>query len=226
MTTCSICLDIVKLPVNFTCFGQCSVGAQGRGCSYKCVCLLCARKYLQLDKAPAERDAVVKCLICRNTTVFPSQLNASAYRKNWDVMDVLDSTGADADCPLCSYKLTTQSALDRHLNRDCQMAVCKCEYSGCDVRVERRLLQDHQDSCSHGFTECYDCEQDVRIAKMSQHRRHECSHRIVKCPIIDPLHSCCRRMLAYELAVHLEECEEDLQRKLDVVKNMRSLHVG
>ncbi len=201
---CAICLESVKIPVNMTCFGRCS---EGRTCTWKCVCLLCARTYLQLDKEPRHRDATVSCLICRTTKVDLADLNAqTAYKKNYPLMHMMDdmmSVGEKVSCTLCGEFLNSQQALEKHLNADCSDAMVKCKYQGCQMRNLRRVMRHHEQSCSHGHRRCGMCFESVESNDFHRHNRDLCPRRLVSCPLQFP-HDCQGRLAACNLKSHVD----------------------
>eukprot|EP00955_Chlamydomonas_euryale_P108764 365874-Chlamydomonas_euryale.AAC.14 len=73
LLTCPICIDMVQLPVNLTCFRGCpgTRGQANQTCLRGVLCQHCANKTLQLDVSPgcrfAESGGAARCIICRST---------------------------------------------------------------------------------------------------------------------------------------------------------------
>eukprot|EP00734_Pompholyxophrys_sp_LG126_P000046 Pompholyxophrys_sp_v1_NODE_2_length_20472_cov_5.132586.p11 type:complete len:244 gc:universal NODE_2_length_20472_cov_5.132586:14041-14772(+) len=190
---CLLCLEPIRVPVEFTCF-PCSSNKNMRNCnSVNRVCLHCARTYLQLNKPKKNRPSSVKCLFC-DSTANPQTLNAeTSYKKDYRMMvtdDKSDYTCVhDKMCPFTG----TQTELERHLQTSCMYRVCFCN----DCHVRYHAHQNHERVCK-ARKMCFCCRKRVLHYELSEHFEKE--HSLVKCDY------CCRYYKSSLLVDHQKEC--------------------
>ena len=189
MITCRICLNTLVIPVNikFPCTLADDPSLVLSRCDYN-ICLHCARSYLDLNRPKSKRKQSVECLMCRQTTLCPQNLNASnAYTKNMTLMRILDSLKREWTCQntykehRCTYTTSSQFDLARHEIDVCPYAVVQCRWTGCkqyDIRVR---LKDHEMVCEHGVFACNVCHEDVRVTDLPKHyAEHQQQMKLLK----------------------------------------------
>lgn len=171
---CLLCLEPIRVPVEFTCF-PCSSNKNMRNCnSVNRVCLHCARTYLQLNKPKKNRPSQIKCLFCDSIT-NPQTLNAeTSYKKDYRMMVTDERTDYkcvhDTMCPFTG----TQIELERHLQNSCRYRICFCNH--CLVRYH---AQQNHDKICRAKTTCYNCRQRVLLADFSRHLVED--HHLKRC---------------------------------------------
>lgn len=204
---CLLCLDPIRVPVEFICF-PCSTNNNMRNChSVNRVCLHCARTYLQLNEPKKKRHTRVKCLFC-DSTANPQTLNAeTSYKKDYRMM-VTDER-KDYKCvhdTTCSFS-GTQTELERHLQMTCRYRVCFCNH--CYVRYKAYV--DHEMICK-ARRSCFCCRKRILHSEFSEHLNKE--HSMTKCDYCQRYHKllddhkkicCCRPItcnICYEVVHH------------------------
>lgn len=190
---CPICQSDVLLPVHFTCF-PCECGED------YCVCLQCARTYLQLNKDRHERVPQRKCVLCPRV-VNPSSLSVESrcLRKNRIYMR-LDPAVHPCFHTGCDFR-GTQCELERHLEKECLQRTVRCP---CGASFSVASAQDHQKGCCH-YTQCRVCEAHVPLDGWKKHLRRE--HDLVACSHV----GCLDTMAPHQLEKHLvSECRHRL----------------
>lgn len=209
---CPICQGDVVLPVHFTCF-PCSCAED------YCVCLYCARKYLEFENPQNDQK---KCLLCPTVIYRPSSLPESKCFRTNRVYMRLDPK--EYPCPLalgCAFQ-GKQMELERHVLEECLFRTMMCE---CGQFMCADDLLDHRRGCPH-YRDCPTCETSIPLDSFSKHLRQEhflelcphtgcpeilsvdkiqdhlqrtCRHRLVECKV------CHQFSLAYKIGDHLTQ---------------------
>lgn len=168
---CRICLGGCVLPVMLTCF-PCSIPRPntGPGChSLLRVCMRCARRYLQLDRAPHHREARKRCLLCRSRVDLPSLASdgSDVYIKDYLLMSL--DPGISHPCPYapCTFR-GSQMEIDAHLRSDCGHRPTLCDGCGAHVPLCERDL--HIRTACPGYTACEICEASILRTAWMAHR--------------------------------------------------------
>ena len=203
-SVCLICHEDVRVPVKFTCFRCPKQNSTpnlsiGPSCNDRIrVCMKCARNYLQLNKAPGERDSNRKCLIC-DTRVNLSALTSASSCYEKDYYSMGNDSCADYLCfhseKGCEFK-GTQNELDRHMQTTCQYRTTSCPcgslYRVCDA-------QQHFSSCAR-YRLCPDCDTYVLYTDFPYHLRD--NHSKMICP-----HEGCNKIMSRDsFNVHKDKC--------------------
>lgn len=176
---CAICFETAKVPVRLICF-PCKTTPGRPSChSLTRVCLLCARRYLELDKPRNQRAYTKRCLTC-TSTVRPSTLNASkAYEKEFLLMRFDGEKGNEYECSYvpdgCTYR-GTQLQLDVHMGTECLFRTMSCEF--CKTYFVAHQQEQHLHQCTY-CTTCKECGKRVGITKVEQHLKEV--HQLVPC---------------------------------------------
>jgi hypothetical protein len=165
---CGICLDILRDP--HSCCKE--------GHTY---CLTCITDALNSSK---------HCPICRQAVVGTSSLVKSRYLQNMIEKSTIScphnssSNGTTQEPPVKRRKKTKLSAsssstccswqglykdLSKHLDNDCELAVCDCPLQGCSEKVKRTDLSDHQRVCPHRTVTCHRCETVYKTLAAESH---------------------------------------------------------
>lgn len=214
---CAICLDRIHIPVTLRSFychriqwpSSFSSSTSKQPCDYP-VCLMCAIRFLQLDRPLDRRDEYMKCLFC--PLVITDHLKMSsfedAFHVNFQYMRELDRIFADTTSPLqcrnCAEPCPSQYELLRHYLRLCPQFPLFCE---CHQTFPREILQEHTTRCSfftfcslcldyipkstfyshhvevHQRTRCIQCGHLVPITNISEHLQRECKERYLCCGV-------------------------------------------
>ena len=184
---CLICHEEVRVPVSFTkeCFG-CPQRKGQRWCySTVRVCVVCARKYLQLNLPVKSRETSKKCLVCPKRCNPQLILSADiAYEKDFSYMS-MDSKVYPCNHSSCSFR-GTHHDIETHLQETCEFRCkicihCKVMYQACH-ELEHRQHCPHYCLCIHS-----DCEEYVLRTHFHSHLydahhtkmcRHEGCHQL------------------------------------------------
>ena len=75
-------------------------------------------------------------------------------------------------CQFCGLEMRARE-LPSHL-AICPHAVIKCKHPSCNNFTKRRLLGEHQGSCTHRMVECRGCGAEVEFGELEEHEK--------KCP--------------------------------------------
>lgn len=165
---CPICQTSVVVPVHFTCF-SCACGED------YCVCLQCARNYLQLNRDRDEWAPQRKCLLCPATTYLSPMDESKCLRKNRIYMrmdaNVYPCFHGDLGCEFRG----TQRELDRHVDHECVYRTLRCPCGACHTAHD---AQKHYIKCSH-HKKCPMCETYVHLDASAKHLQDE--HGLVAC---------------------------------------------
>lgn len=175
---CLICHEPPRVPVELICF-PCHRQAKGKiGCNeLRRVCVLCARRYLQLNIPKNQREFHKKCLICAST-VNPRYLGGAEqiYRK--DKFTMSRDPKMDYRCFHeelgCSFQ-GSQMELDRHLQEDCKFRTTTCACQKFYIINEEAV---HRSHCPY-YKACGKCAELCHIDKLSDHLFEQ--HGLVKC---------------------------------------------
>lgn len=89
---------------------------------------------------------------------------------------------------------------EKHLRDDCAYAKVECSCKGCDTKVPRSQLAEHEAACEHRKVSCEKCEARVKAGEMSIHLL-ECRMVEIGCP-----QECGARVLRGDLGEHEKEC--------------------
>lgn len=237
MEICTICMEIVFLPVEIICF-DCFKENQISCSSFTRCCRKCAHNFLQLDTDSFEREFVKRCFFCPGLT-HPRFLNHSnAYRKDFILMKQDMNI---YQCIYCNQVQGTQIVIDRHLDLDClkvpmqwscghittreeklgHVKFCryhsKCHY--CEDYFSSQELKAHLFN-DHNLLECLLCKTIVPRLLMSHHMSFQCPERKENCEI-------CQEEFKHEdiyqhYDIHLKKVETELFLcKRQLVKLMR-----
>lgn len=245
--TCSLCLEVVCIPVEIICF-PCYSNTAPSCFSLQRVCLECCRQYLQLHKSPADRDTRVKCIFCP-AVVDLQHLTQPPYRTDYALIRTIDQTISIRKCPYCSETFSSMLSLDRHIENECPSHYIPCE---CQEMIRRRYLEQHYRECpmyqkctfchhlvlrselqshtweKHRHLPCYICHEYFSYISINEHVLHECPERMVGCDICGFLIR--KRNKLTHLQKHerengliVEEKQAELQRLKQTQRQIRHL---
>ena len=217
---CPVCQGDVVLPVHFTCFPCKSSCSE----SY-CVCLKCARQYLQMDNK-GRRDYRAhqrKCLYCPAVTRLCAVMDESTcLRKNRIYMQ-LDTAVYPCWSDGCDFR-GTQCELDRHLEKDCRYRPLRCP---CGATFQAKDASSHYEICCH-YKKCFVCNAYLPYDGLQNHLRLE--HGLVSCGYVG-----CSEILSVDhVATHMaSECRLRLvpcvicqqQRTSETIQNHMEVHL-
>eukprot|EP00961_Rhodomonas_salina_P148425 1997947-Rhodomonas_salina.1 len=94
----------------------------------------------------------------------------------------------------------TVEARAKHLLNECAYSEVECRCEGCNAKVIRFELAEHEASCEHREVSCEKCEERVKAGEMSDHLLG-CTRVEIACP-----QECGARVLQGDLAEHEKEC--------------------
>lgn len=173
---CIICHERPRIPVRllFPCVER---PGEIRCNSIQRYCLLCARRYLELNKSRAERPCIIKCPLCP-ATLNPRRLNASAaYEKDFLLMTI--DTRNDIRCPYdekgCKFD-GNHMDLHKHVVSECPHRKVYCQL--CHATYTASLEDDHVFECI-GRVCCDVCEERIPHDDIDAHLRDE--HHVARC---------------------------------------------
>lgn len=156
--TCSICHQILKLPVRLTCF---NTNNGTHLCSeYNKICFKCAKIFLKLNNSKSTRDDIVRCPFCNkeDTKIFLKNYLGSYFVKDQSFMNFLTILSEKDIIPPvecdCGLKFKNQHFLETHIDNDCPESNYKC---GCGKMVLRKNIDEHQLECYLNFNICSIC---------------------------------------------------------------------
>ena len=166
---CCICFDSLVIPVRPICFSCTTTADKDRWYTKSCytylrICIRCADRYFQLDRETANRDHVVKCLICP-ATVDPSTLTRNtAYEIDFLYMRCMISR--TVECPYCHmWAGDLNTELYNHLIIGCTAFLWECV---CGEHYTIASAEDHMRSCSK-YCHCEDCDAHVLMTQIGKH---------------------------------------------------------
>lgn len=166
---CLICHEAVRVPVRFTCF-RCPHPPGKQACNDMIrVCLICARQYLELNKAKNQRAYSRKCLMCP-AEVHPSHLNAErAYAKDFLLMS-MDTRNypcfhLDKGCEFNG----TQQDLDRHIQGGCDYRMMACPELDCPGVFYAKDLDQHRRTSCYRYIKCELCADAIHMDHVLKH---------------------------------------------------------
>lgn len=254
---CTFCHRDVLIPVHFKCFPCESRSTPGQGPKRSCgegycVCLHCAREYLQLNKPRNQRDFEKICPMCRdvNSKVNPRNLGSAdrCYSKNRIYMrldpKVHSCVHSDKGCPYQGK----QCDMERHLWDSCDYRSVSCCCGSFFMAKDRQLHSATCNQCrecpvclhhvphldfylhlreSHNLIPCTNvgCKEMKTTDQIDTHRLHTCAYRSIHCFFCD------RKSLFSEHAKHLSEhiktsqvrLEETMEDCLKAQKQLRAV---
>eukprot|EP00961_Rhodomonas_salina_P177767 2397305-Rhodomonas_salina.2 len=90
--------------------------------------------------------------------------------------------------------------LAKHLRDSCTHAEVECTFRGCNAKVQRFQLAEHEGSCEQREISCEKCEERVKASELSEHLLG-CKLVFIDCP-----QECGARVLRVNLDEHEKEC--------------------
>ena len=72
------------------------------------------------------------------------------------------------------------SERQKHLNTECGYTSVPCPHDGCEVRVQRRAVEEHAASCEQRVEACEHCGEGVAVSQRAQHEQ-VCPLAVVEC---------------------------------------------
>jgi len=155
--TCSICHQILKIPVRLTCF---NTNNETHMCTeYNKICYKCAKIFLKLNSKLTEED-IVRCPFCNrdDTKIILKNYFGSYFVKDHSLMNFLTILAEkdiipEVECD-CGLNFKNQGLLEMHIDNDCPEASYKCE---CGRYVLRKKKDDHKSECYLNFNICPIC---------------------------------------------------------------------
>ena len=159
--TCSICQDIVTLPVHSVCCEKAKSMQPG--------CLSCVREYYQLNKHPKDRPMFLKswggcgCDIKLNDKYIKS----SNFYQHTLQLDMIRNILGPSKChhPNCNVSCETSAELRRHITGtsisndkygNCMESITKCNY--CNTYDKRKIIEGIHYEKFHASIKCDICE--------------------------------------------------------------------
>lgn len=88
-----------------------------------------------------------------------------------------------------------------HLQVECTYSEAACSCAGCDAKVLRFELAEHEASCEHREVSCEKCDERLKAWEMSDHLQVECLMVEFDCP-----QGCGATVLRRDLGEHEKEC--------------------
>mmetsp|Transcript_48307 Transcript_48307/g.98651 ORF Transcript_48307/g.98651 Transcript_48307/m.98651 type:complete len:462 (-) Transcript_48307:243-1628(-) len=183
---CTICQDVMVNP-HF-----CREGHQ--------FCLECITNWLQRSKTcPSDRKELVEGNLTKNpmarnliSKLVVRCLNAAAGAVG--AVDGYDGGGCEWSGAL--------SERERHLRDHCGFVEVRCGSAGCDVKVQRARLADHEAICELREVSCESCPAKFTARESDQHQL-TCKGVEIGCPM-----RCGKMVRRGDMAQHEKECEE------------------
>jgi hypothetical protein len=117
--------------------------------------------------------------------------------------------------------------LKHHINNDCQYFQVLCNHSGCTLSIQRGLLEEHSNNCSHRLEKCDYCKNLYKFSNLENHKL-SCTERpepcLNNCGIVVPhsklvLHyeNCPLHLVNCPLGIHCNKsCPKELLRKGEI----------
>ena len=143
--TCSICQDVVTLPVHSTCCERAKSMNPG--------CLSCVRKYYELNKKPQERAPYKKSWGGCGCDVYTQNKSFRLYNHTTQLDMIRNAMG-----PSICY------------NENCGVScetITKCQY--CNLYGKRNYITGEHFRLSHDFTVCDVCNMRVFRINLVEH---------------------------------------------------------
>ena len=150
--TCSICQDIVTLPVHAMCCEKAKSLAPG--------CLSCVRTYYELNKAPNKRCQYKKSWGGCGCNIDLKNKCANSYYNHTTQLDMVRNLLGPSVChhENCHASCETAAELRRHLcgtsissdkHGNCQEAITKCKY--CYLYGKRAFIEGEHYRKKHAY---------------------------------------------------------------------------
>ena len=168
--TCSICQDVVTLPVH----GNCCEKAKSVGPA----CLSCVRSYCQLNTPPNKRYNLRKSWGgCGCDLKLHSNNSAILYSHTYQ-LDLIRNLLGPSICfhENCKAQCETAAELRRHITGtsntgdkygNCQEAITKCKY--CSLYAKRKFIENEHYNKYHAYIRCDICNLQVRLTEIRYH---------------------------------------------------------
>lgn len=176
------------MPVQFSrqCFACPSSKENGGRCCQDMirVCLMCARRYLELNVPRMQRDVSRKCLMCDTRAELSTLNDEVAYHKDFLLMSL--DTRADYPCfwseDGCGF-LGNQTQLERHIREDCDFRSIRCpgrsRMGACRKNCVAHKLAEHILMNCEFHADCPICKDRISINSLETHL--EVAHDAIEC---------------------------------------------
>ncbi|XP_057298850.1 TNF receptor-associated factor 5-like isoform X2 [Hydractinia symbiolongicarpus] len=75
----------------------------------------------------------------------------------------------------------TVDEVQNHLGKNCEYELLTCPYEGCNMALQRRLLDEHERQCLYRLHNCGHCEKPIVFKDLEEHLKL-CDFLILPCP--------------------------------------------
>ena len=176
--TCSICHDLVTLPVHAMCCEQAK--------QMNPACLSCVRRYYGLNSPPSERDQHKKSWGGCGCDVYPrNRQPTSALYTHTTQLDMMRNLFGPSKCTNegCNVECRTSAELRRHLNGNvsssdtnppCPKAITRCHL--CNFFGKRELVKGDHYLEYHSQIYCRICDRRVAFKDADYHYNQHVKH--------------------------------------------------
>tara|TARA_Y100000591_G_C21697766_1_gene626629 strand:+ start:43 stop:651 length:609 start_codon:yes stop_codon:yes gene_type:complete len=165
--TCSICQEVVTLPVHSTCCERAKSMNPG--------CLSCVRGYYELNKKPRERTPYKKSWGGCGCDVYTQNPSSRIYNHTTQ-LDMIRNAMGPSICYNCGVACETAAELRRHLtgastpndkHDNCPDAITKCKY--CNLYGKYSYITGDHYKLTHDFINCDVCNMRVFRINLVEH---------------------------------------------------------
>lgn len=223
---CPLCLEECRVPVEITCF-PCYRPDAVHCHSLVRYCKACCIRLFELEKAPQDRRASLKCLYC-DRWMNPREISCSPFRVD-HLLILKDDAATDLECPYCEYRAVSHQDLEKHCAKACEKSprlACLCgsyhspsnpgdrctTCSLCDRSLPLQSFRRHMLE-THEMTYCTECKKFTRQT-LTMHKKEECVFRGVSCK------RCHENILALHYPEHLLSHVSESKKRCELMQDV------
>eukprot|EP00286_Rhodomonas_abbreviata_P029483 CAMPEP_0181305520 /NCGR_PEP_ID=MMETSP1101-20121128/9778_1 /TAXON_ID=46948 /ORGANISM="Rhodomonas abbreviata, Strain Caron Lab Isolate" /LENGTH=499 /DNA_ID=CAMNT_0023411451 /DNA_START=132 /DNA_END=1631 /DNA_ORIENTATION=- len=178
---CTICRNVMVNP------HTCRKGHQ--------FCFDCITRWLQSSKTcPSDRGELDASSLVENR-IAHNLINKLLVRCS----NASANTAGEADGCVWSNALSERAT---HLRDECSFVEVQCGLAGCDFKVRRADVAEHEAICEHREVACVRCQVRFIARDLDKHQL-ACKGVEIECP-----RECGKKVLRGDLPTHEEKCEE------------------